>query len=143
MGRLRACRADSQARRQEGLVTPPPVKPPRLRKIVNDVTTEAVVSTLADNPAGILVHSDELTGWLNGMDAYRNRGGKDMPFWLQAKDGGSYTVIRKGGDIYAPNCAVSVLGTIQDNVIHKIAPSLTDCGFLQRFMVIYMKKTAK
>jgi Protein of unknown function (DUF3987) len=68
---------------------------PRVRRhTVNDVTVEALQKVLSENPDGVLYLNDELAGLFGSMDAYRQRAGKDRPFWLQAKEGGSYTVDR-------------------------------------------------
>jgi hypothetical protein len=72
------------------------IEPVFRQKVTNDATTEALVAVLSNSHDGVLVFAEELTGLLGSMDAYRNRGGKDRPFWLQGKDGGPYTVNRKG-----------------------------------------------
>ena len=41
-----------------------PVEPKLRRLIVNDATFEALHQTMSENPAGVLVIRDELTGWL-------------------------------------------------------------------------------
>jgi len=119
------------------------VPAPKYRqKITNDATTESLASVLAENPHGILGFFEELSGLFGGMDAYKPRGGKDRPFWLQAKDGGPLTINRKtSGRTYVPTCAVSVLGTIQPDKLRSMAPGLVDDGFLQRFMLVFICRT--
>jgi hypothetical protein len=134
--------AKSKPTASDVFVDTPPSEPQRSRKEINDATTEKIADLLSHNPWGLLLFAEELAGMLGGMDAYRARGGKDRPFWLQAKDGGTFTVDRKtSGSIFVPNCAVSVLGSIQDDKIKKIARGLTDDGFLQRFLSIFLKRT--
>lgn len=121
-------------------------KPHLRRKIVNDATTEAIGAVLAADgtAAPVLLHSDELAGFINSMDAYRARGGKDRPFFLQAKDGGPYAIDRKAtGTLFIPSLAVSIAGTIQDAKLAKIAPELTDDGLLQRFALIAIERTGR
>jgi hypothetical protein len=64
-----------------------PARPVYRQKIVNDATTEALAPLLAENPSGLLCYVDELAGLFGSMDAYRQKGGKDRPFWLQPRMG--------------------------------------------------------
>jgi hypothetical protein len=116
---------------------------PRFRqKIYNDATTEALAVALCENPEGLLYHADELAGWLAGMDAYRTKGGKDRAFWLQAKEGGDFTVNRKLSDrICVENCAISVLGGIQPDKIKALKLGMSDDGLLQRFTPIVIHRS--
>jgi len=75
------------------------------------------------------------------MDAYRAKAGKDRPLWLQAKEGGPYTVDRKGHDtIRVDNLAISVLGGIQPSKIKSLGAGLAEDGMLQRFLMITVKR---
>lgn len=124
----------------------PQPKPQLRRKIVNDATTEAIGAVLAadDTAAPVLLHSDELAGFISNMDAYRARGGKDRPFFLQAKDGGPYAIDRKAtGTLFIPSLAISIAGTIQDEKLAKIASELTDDGLLQRFALIAIERLGR
>jgi len=116
---------------------------PRFRqKIYNDATTEALAVALCENPEGLLYHADELAGWLAGMDAYRAKGGKDRAFWLQAKEGGDFTVNRKLSErICVENCAISVLGGIQPDKIKALKLGMSDDGLLQRFTPIIIHRS--
>ncbi|TWB66615.1 DUF3987 domain-containing protein [Bradyrhizobium sacchari] len=118
--------------------------PPKSRsKISNDSTTEAIVTRLAETPevAPLIQYSDELSGWLGGMDAYRAKGSKDRALWLEAKEGASYRVDRQGrGSVEAPNLAVSIIGGIQDDLIARLAPDLETDGLLQRFALIAIRQ---
>lgn len=130
----------------EDLLSSPPTEPRLRRKIVNDATTEALGGVLANCPdaAPILLHSDELAGIIGGMDAYRSRGSKDRPFFLSAKEGASFAIDRKSsGTTLVPALAIGILGTIQDDKLSKIAPTLTDDGFLQRFATVMIRKTGR
>src|SRR6516225_1729798 len=72
-----------------------PEKPPRRRAIVNDTTMEALALILVDNPRGVLLHYDELMGFIGGLDAYRGNGAKkDRPTALQLWNGGFRAVDR-------------------------------------------------
>lgn len=119
-----------------------PEKPRFRQKIINNATTEAIAAILADNPSGVLSFRDELSGFFGAMDTYRAKGGVDRPFWLEAKDGGHYTVNRRTSDpILVENLAVSVLGAIQPEKFRNICEGLTDDGLLQRFTPIFLRRT--
>lgn len=119
-----------------------PEKPRFRQKIINNATTEAIAAILADNSSGVLSFRDELSGFFGAMDAYHQKGGIDRPFWLEAKDGGSYTVNRRTSDpIIVENNAVSVLGAIQPDKFRDICKGLTDDGMLQRFAPIFLRPT--
>jgi hypothetical protein len=122
----------------------PAAAPPFRRKIVRDATTEAIGLMLAENHDGLIYYADELTGWLGNMDAYRAKAGKDRPFWLEAKDGGPYTIDRKTSKtVVIPALAVSVLGGIQPDKIKAVASNLDDDGLLQRFMLIFIDRRGR
>ncbi len=112
------------------------------QKIVNDTTIEALAHILAEQPSGVLCHVDELAGLIGSMDAYRQKGGKDRSFWLEAKEGKPRTINRATGTrrIFVPNNAVSVLGGIQPSKIRALAANLAEDGLLQRFAPILIDR---
>jgi len=126
-------------------ISQPSLREPLLRrKITNDATTEALAGLLAKNStsAPILYFSEELTGLLGGLDAYRARAGKDRPFFLEAKEGDTYTVDRKGAEsLSVLHNAIAILGTIQEDKLGRIASGLTDDGLLQRFSLVKIHRT--
>lgn len=124
---------------------PEPKRPRQRRKIVTDVTTEALAELLVDNPTGLLCFHDELAAWAGSMDAYRQNKGlsKDQPFWLSAKSGGVYRVDRKTSRPLSVECnAVHVLGGIQPDVLRTYAPDWGGNGLLQRFLLVNMERSA-
>ncbi|NMC21108.1 MAG: DUF3987 domain-containing protein, partial [Thermogutta sp.] len=102
----------------------PPLKPepPTARRIlVADTTVEALGPILRDNPRGVLLARDELSGWLASFDRYANTTGGDSAFWLSAYGGLSHTVDRKtSGAFYIPAAAVCVTGGIQPSVLRRV-----------------------
>ena len=134
--------AKSKPSASDVFVDPAPSDPQLSRKEINDATTEKIADLLSHNPSGLLLFAEELAGILGGMDATAPVAERIVRFGFKAKEGGTLTVDRKiSGSIFAPNCAVSVLGSIQDDKIKKIARGLTDDGFLQRFLTIFLKRT--
>jgi hypothetical protein len=119
-------------------------EPVMRRKVVQDATTEQLAVILSQNEDGLLFMMDELSGFFGSMDLYRNRGGKDRPFWLQAKDGGVSIVDRRSnGTLRAENTAISVLGGIQPLKIKALSAGLTEDGMLQRFLPISVKRLGR
>jgi hypothetical protein len=73
-----------------------PARPPLQRRTVNDATAEALVPILQENHRGIALVRDELVGWVQAMDQYREGGkGADQQFWLSAWSGSAVKVDRK------------------------------------------------
>lgn len=80
------------------------------RYIVNDPTTEKLGELLNENPAGLLLERDELTGWLRSLD--REDRSNDRAFYLECFSGdGHYTYDRIGrGTVHIANLTLSVIG---------------------------------
>jgi hypothetical protein len=121
--------------------TPPdePLAPPLTRLVIDDSTTEKLQVVLAQNPRGIILVRDELSGWFGSMGAYGERGsaGKDEAHWLQIYDGGPRFFDRLGrDDQFVANWGASVVGGIQPDAIKKIASKLPNDGLLQRLIPI-------
>src|SRR5690242_13616042 len=62
-----------------------PAQPTLRRLLVNDATFEALHQTMSENPTGILVIRDELTGWWSQLDRSGREG--ERAFCLQAWNG--------------------------------------------------------
>lgn len=114
-----------------------PDAPPMRRVLIHDATIESVALILSANPEGVLSVQDELSGWFGGHDAYRPGGtGKDRAFWLQAYNGGAFTVDRVKGSLHVPHLSVSMVGGIQPGPMRKVAGKVEEDGLLQRFIPI-------
>lgn len=116
-----------------------PKKPPQHRKMADDTTVERLGDILVDNPNGILVLKDELSGWIGSFDAYRSNGslGKDRSLYLELYNGGPKLIDRvKKGRMIVPNWSACILGGIQPGPMKRNMAKITDDGLIQRFMVI-------
>jgi putative DNA primase/helicase len=127
---------------------PAPVRPdesrakPVLRRLVaNDPTFEALHSTLSDNPAGVLLVRDELSGWLATLDKPGREG--ERQFYLEAWNGDKpFTVDRIGrGTIHVPALCLSVVGGIQPGRLRQyLADAIKDGpgndGLFQRLQLL-------
>jgi hypothetical protein len=70
---------------KEGPVTyAEPQKPAFGRSWVDDTTVERLAGILDENPRGVLLTKDELSGWLRAMDQYKGGKGSDRQFFLSA-----------------------------------------------------------
>lgn len=121
---------------QESVINKPILK----RYKTEDSTVEMLGQILLQNQQGILVHRDELTGWLTSLDRYGREG--DRSFYLESWNGtGSFTVDRIGrGSLHIPALCLSILGGIQPGPISSYVYQATvggagDDGLLQRFQM--------
>ncbi len=111
------------------------------RYIVNDSTVEKLGELLNQNPNGLLLFRDELTGWLRTLD--REGHENDRAFFLEAWNGnGSYTSDRIGrGTVHIKAACVSVLGGIQPGPLNDYLQSTLNGGsgadgLFQRFQLL-------
>ncbi len=112
------------------------------RYIVNDASIEALGEKLRENPNGLLVARDELTGFLRGLERQGHE--QDQAFYLEAWNGNGRTFIydRIGrGTIAIPGPCVSLIGTIQPGPLSRYIRNVSGDdrqrdGFISRFQLI-------
>ena len=112
----------SKGRDKRGEPPEKPLAPAAERYLCSDTTVEALATILADAPLGVLLARDELSGWIDSFDAYRQGRGGDVSHWLSMHRAGDLLVDRKSGDkrtIYVPRAAVSIAGTIQPETLRR------------------------
>ena len=131
----------------------PPERPqgapelPSLRRlVVNDATFEALHQTMSENPAGIFVIRDELTGWWSTLDRAGREG--ERAFSLQAWNGDTgHTIDRIGrGTIHVEACCMSMLGGIQPGrlrsyLVDALRDGPSNDGLIQRFQLLVWPDT--
>jgi putative DNA primase/helicase len=132
------------AKRQQAVPTKPEIEviaPSQRRLIAADATFESLHNLLSENPAGIFVLRDELSGWLAGLE--RQGRESERAFYLEAWSGDSgFTIDRIGrGTIHVEHCCVSLFGGIQPARIRGyLADALrdgpTNDGLIQRFQLL-------
>jgi putative DNA primase/helicase len=126
-------------------VSPRPVDdtavPKERRLITQDATFESLHKVMADNPAGVFVIRDELTGWLASLDRQGREG--ERAFYLSAWNGDTpHTIDRIGrGSVYVEACCVSILGGIQPArlrayLVDALKDGPANDGLMQRFQVL-------
>jgi len=99
-----------------------PVEPKADRCWCDDTTIEALAVLLLQNWRGLLLVRDELSGWLGSFDRYSQGKGADAAKWLEMFGGRSVMVDRKSSlskTIYVPRAAVSVVGSIQPEILRR------------------------
>ena len=115
------------------------------RFIVSDTTAEALCRLLSENPRGLLIAKDELSGWIANFDRYSNgRGGGDVAFWLSAHNAESVLVDRKAdasGPVRAASATVSVTGGIQPGTfVRALTDQHRQNGLLARMLLAWPPK---
>jgi Protein of unknown function (DUF3987) len=121
---------------------------PKLRRlIVNDATFEALHQTMSENPAGVLLIRDELTGLLSRLD--QEQYGTERAFYLQSWNGDTgHTIDRIGrGTIHVGACCMSMLGGIQPGrlrsyMVDALEDGPSNDGLIQRFQLLVWPDTA-
>jgi putative DNA primase/helicase len=149
--RLAAWKEQYKAASKKGETVPArpedqPEEPKLRRLIVNDATFEALHKTMSENPAGILVIRDELTGWWSLLDRPGREG--ERAFCLQAWNGDTgHTIDRIGrGTIHVEACCMSMLGGIQPGrlrsyLVDALEDGPTNDGLIQRFQLLVWPET--
>lgn len=138
---MREYEVDKRRASKDEMAAPPPPQPPTMKRTVAvDTTVEALVGILANNPRGIAVHRDELTGWLRSMDQYKSGGkGSDRTHWLSMWDNQHLVVDRKSRvdePIIVGLPFVSLFGGLQPSMIGEFGGSMED-GMMERFLFSY------
>ncbi len=132
--RRQAWDAENRRRKKDA---PPPGPAPRVRRsVVDGFTVEALREILADNPKGVLVSADEVTGLIGGLDQYKAGGGSDRADLLKLMDGTPRAFDRVGRSSRVDCWGASVLAGIQPKKLSQMAPSLDPDGLLQRFIPV-------
>ena len=117
---------------------------------VTDFTVEALVPILGENPRGVVIVADELTGWVSRMNRYSEGGkGGDRAFFLSGWSGANYSNDRKGdrdrGPVRLRKPFLGVVGGIPPAKLSALrgdrpgraAGSENDDGFLDRILFAY------
>lgn len=118
-----------------------PEAPSMSRCVASDTTVEALVGILEDNPRGLLVHKDELAGWVRSMDQYKGGKGSDRQHWLSFWSGDEVVVYRKsrmGEPLIVAKPFVSLFGGIQPAMLGELGAGAED-GLMDRFLFAYPK----
>lgn len=122
-------------------ISDPPKEPKQKRYKSNDATIEKLGVLLSDNPQGMLIYRDELSGWFDSF--LKNGRENDRQFYLEGWNGNQpFDSDRIGREIpHIDALCISILGGIQPGLIEPlvygaIKGKTGDDGFIQRFQVM-------
>lgn len=126
-------------RGQDDIPPEKPIKPIMGRTWVADTTAERLAGLLKENPDGLLIIRDELSGWVRGMNQYKNGRGADRQFFLSAWSQAPVSVDRQGKDpLIVERPFLSVIGCIPPAVLPELAEGQgEEDGFLHRILFAY------
>lgn len=119
-----------------------PTPPKRFQRLLQDFTTEVITPIHENNPNGLGIYVDELATWIQNFNRYNK--GADEQFWLSAWNGSSLQVDRKtAGSYFVKDCFISVIGTIQPDVVASLMKDRTANGFVSRILFAYPDDLSK
>ena len=137
--------AEEIAAQMQELDFPSPV---RRRYIANDSTVEKLGELLNENPNGLLVFRDELTGFLRSLDKPGQEGNR--AFYLESWNGnGRFVYDRIGrGTLDIVAAITSIIGGIQPGPLSEylrklLAGGAGDDGLIQRFQLAVWPDNSK
>ncbi|WP_337177679.1 DUF3987 domain-containing protein [Paludisphaera sp.] len=119
--------------------TPKPPKPRRRRLAVDDATIESLIVRMANNPRGLVMVRDELSGLFAGMNQYKGGKGNDRSVILKIWSGDAVQrdrVLQESDDsIDIPFPMMSIMGGTQPDMLDEMvdAKGRAD-GFVDRFL---------
>ena len=136
---LRVLRQEEMQRNHESTMTLSETESGQpVKYICSDVTVEALAVLLRDNPRGLLLARDELSGWYESFDAYKKGRGGDVSHWLSMHRAEPFSMDRKSGDnrsIYVPRASVSITGSIQPGILKRtLTKERIENGLAARFL---------
>lgn len=113
-------------------------EPVRRRYVVSSPTWEKLHALLSENPGGLLMVRDEMSGFLHAMG--QEDSAEARSFFVQAWSGGSFTVDRIGrGTLTACDMRLSIVGCIQPGPLSYILRGSRgprgDDGLIERFLI--------
>lgn len=117
----------------------PPTPPIRKEYYIEKATLEATIDSLANNPRGILIKSDEFSSILVGRGRYTNGNTMEMTGLLNsAYDQSPFkSNTRTSRDVYLSSPCLSLYGEIQPDILTEcISKEDQTSGFLPRCIII-------
>jgi hypothetical protein len=119
-----------------------PVPPVPVDLYTSDSTVEALAVLFANNPRGLALTRDELSGFFGSFGAYKGGRGSDESAYLEFYNAGSVKLNRASGKrIYVHAAALSIFGTCQPSVFLQAigvtgkGTNQVDNGLAARFLI--------
>lgn len=118
-----------------------PQEPRKKRYKTQDATIEKLGELLIDNPQGLLLYRDELSGWLNSFEKTGRESDRQLflESWSGKEDFDVDRICR--GSLHIPALCLSIFGSIQPGPLTQYVRSAVqggvgDDGFIQRFQIM-------
>lgn len=116
--------------------------PQRKSHVVVNSTIEALISSMCDNPRGVLIYNDEIDSLLSNFNRYN---GSDESYFLSLFSGTPFKYTRKSNNEYIflsrPYC--SIIGSTQPGMLSALFGGKRALnGFSSRFLKVYPQITA-
>jgi len=124
---------------------PEPERPTCPRICTDDATIDSIAPLLAQNPRGLLLARDELSGWFDFGRFSKGLGTDGSSRWLEMFGGRMLSVDRKTSDpIFVSRASVSIAGGIQPEVFRRsIGQQHRDNGLAARFLFAWPPRRPK
>jgi hypothetical protein len=112
-----------------------PIPPVELQAFTSNTTLEALADLLVENPRGLLLHRDELTGWVRSLNQYRGGRGDDKQIWLSYWSGEPVPINRRGRRVYVEKPFLSVSGNLPPEMLGELNDEMgREDGFVHRIL---------
>jgi hypothetical protein len=134
LDRLQAWKNASKAERGDSPCEPPPYP----HRYLSDCTVEAIALRLTEQPRGLVVALDELSGFFSSLGQYKNGKGNDRESYLAFYDAGAAKIDRKSSTpptVFIPHAFITVTGMIQPGtLVRALGTAEFDSGLAARFL---------
>ena len=109
---------------------------PILHKVItSDTTFEKLAYMMSENNGSMLIHADELTGFLLNLDRYSN--GTNMPKLLEMWTNSNVTIDRKGDEsLLIPRPFLGIIGSTQPVNLAQLFQRFNGSGFFPRWTFV-------
>lgn len=105
--------------------------------IVSETTIEGLFHVLQANERGVLLHVDELAGWVKSMGQYKGGTGNDRQHWLSIWSGEDININRAKGNRFrmVKDPFLCVTGGVQPEVLDLLTRDVED-GLAARLLLV-------
>lgn len=112
-------------------------EPKKTQFIVGNITMESFFDHHEQNPNGIGIFRDELSGWIKDLNQYRQ--GSDLETYLSCWSNQQIILTRKvSKSAYVDKAFVPILGGVQPSILSlHYTPENKDNGFIDRWLLCY------
>lgn len=110
------------------------------RGLVSDTTLEELAGVLHENPRGVTLVQDELSGWLANFEGLKSRRANTATDWLIPFGARTLIVERKGKTrpmLYVPKATMSLTGGIQPDVLRQSLQRMGNNGIGARLLIAH------